>query len=107
MQTFPIIFSPVLPFSTPLMQAIIFIIYLPFENFHPDTTKFLKDNQGLLGVSMEMDAEDEVACNKDTGEKQKTLQKWSRGLLHFVRGGGHIERWNPLFRQVPRYRNYY
>ncbi|KAK3707806.1 hypothetical protein QZH41_011972, partial [Actinostola sp. cb2023] len=47
-----------------------------------------------------MDSSDtkNVPCNKDTGEKQKTLQKWSRGLLHYVRGGGHIDRWNPLFK---------
>lgn len=39
----------------------------------------------------------EPVCNKDTGAKQKSLQKWSRGLLHFVHGGGHIESWSPLF----------
>ena len=43
------------------------------------------------------DGENHDACNKDTGEKQKSLQKWSRGLLHYVRSGGHIDRWNPLF----------
>ena len=36
-------------------------------------------------------------CNKDTGDTQKVLRKWSRGLLHFVRGGGHIESWSPLY----------
>lgn len=73
------------------------IILFAVQKFHQDTTKFLEDNQGLLKVSMEMDAGEEEVCSKDTGKKQKCLQKWSRGLLHFVRGGGHIERWNPLF----------
>lgn len=36
-------------------------------------------------------------CNKDTGETQKVLRKWSRGLFHHVRGGGHIDKWNPLY----------
>jgi hypothetical protein len=36
-------------------------------------------------------------CNKDTGGKKTTLQKWSRGLHHFVRGGGIIEKFDPLF----------
>ena len=32
------------------------------------------------------------ACNKNSGEKQKSLQKWSHGLLHYVRSGGHVDR---------------
>ena len=38
-----------------------------------------------------------TACNKDTGSKQR-MQKWSRGHLFIVRGGGIIDKWNPLFR---------
>lgn len=49
-----------------------------------------------IAVSLE-DGLAEEPCNKDTGDKQKSLRKWSRGLFHFVRGGGHIERWNPLY----------
>lgn len=45
----------------------------------------------------ESDENGDAVCNKDTGESQKSLRKWSRGLLHFVRGGGHIERWCPLY----------
>lgn len=41
-------------------------------------------------------------CNKDTGDDQKVLRKWSRGLLHFVRGGGHIEKWSPLYKYVQK-----
>lgn len=40
----------------------------------------------------------ETNCNKDTGDTQKVLRKWSRGLLHFVRAGGHIEKWCPLYK---------
>ena len=36
-------------------------------------------------------------CNKDTGGKKTTLQKWSRGLHHFVRGGGIIDKFDALF----------
>ena len=32
------------------------------------------------------------ACNKDTGSKRQ-LQKW---ILFIVRGGGHIDMWQPL-----------
>lgn len=38
-----------------------------------------------------------TSCNKDTGAKQR-LQKWSRGHLFIVRGGGIIDKWNPLFK---------
>lgn len=38
-----------------------------------------------------------TTCNKDTGT-QKKLQKWTRGHLFIVRGGGHIiETWQPLY----------
>ena len=39
------------------------------------------------------------ACNKETGAKQR-LQKWSRGHLFIVRGGGIIDKWSPLFKWV-------
>ena len=57
-------------------------------------------NAGLLSMQMEakdVDTEDDDFCNKETGEKKATLQKWSRGLHHFVRGGGIIEKFDPLF----------
>ena len=38
-----------------------------------------------------------TVCNKDTGLKQR-MQKWSRGHLFIVRGGGIIDKWSPLFR---------
>ncbi len=42
--------------------------------------------------------DDSLKCNKDTGDTQRVLRKWSRGLLHFVTGGGHIEKWTPLYK---------
>ena len=42
------------------------------------------------------DEETKTACNKDTGSRKK-LQKWTRGHLFIVRGGGHIETWQPLY----------
>ena len=52
----------------------------------------------LLEDCQEDESEDEEEnCNKDTGETQKVLRKWSRGLFHHVCGGGHIDKWNPLY----------
>ena len=53
------------------------------------------------GLSSAVDHTDEdeatkTSCNKDTGGK-KTLQKWTRGHLFVVRGGGHIDTWQPLY----------
>ena len=45
----------------------------------------------------DVDTEDDDFCNKETGEKNATLQKWSRGLHHFVKGGEIIEKLDPLF----------
>ena len=38
-------------------------------------------------------------CNKDTGTR-KRIQKWSRGHFFVVRGGGHIDMWQPLYEYV-------
>ncbi len=35
----------------------------------------------------------EALCRKDTGN----LRKWSRGHQFVVRGGGHIDTWQPLY----------
>ena len=57
--------------------------------------KFLEENTGLLSADHRpVEPQD---CNKDTGNTQKAMQKWSRGLMHFVRGSGIIDSWNPLF----------
>ncbi|XP_078366040.1 uncharacterized protein LOC144650252 [Oculina patagonica] len=59
------------------------------------TEKFLSKHKGLL--TADHGVIDKENCNKDTGEKQKSLHKWSRGLMHFVRGSGFIDSWTPLF----------
>ena len=58
----------------------------------PGTAVFLSENPELLKMKMTPSGKEDDACNKDTGEKQKSLQKWWRGLLHYVRSGGHIDR---------------
>lgn len=40
---------------------------------------------------------DEQSCRKDTGET-KRMRKWSRGHQFIVRGGGHIDAWQPLYK---------
>ncbi|XP_074632163.1 uncharacterized protein LOC141890549 [Acropora palmata] len=61
------------------------------------TETFISEHNSILQDCESEEAADGVTCNKHTGENQKTLRKWSRGLLLFVRGGGHIERWSPLY----------
>ena len=38
-------------------------------------------------------------CKKNIGEP-KRLRRWSRGHQVIVRAGGHIESWQPLYKQV-------
>ncbi len=42
---------------------------------------------------------DTALCRKDTGKGTK-LRKWSRGHQFIVRGGGHIDSWQPLYKLV-------
>ena len=51
----------------------------------------------------EVDQTEEVtatktSCNKDTGQRTGTLQRWTRGTWFCVSAGGHTERWQPLYR---------
>lgn len=64
------------------------------------TAAFIASNKDLLKLDASIEAQTGDVCNKDTGGNQKCLQKWSRGLLHFVRGGGHIDSWSPLYSLV-------
>ena len=57
--------------------------------------KFLRDNKALLQFDHPPVGPED--CNKDTGGNQKSMHKWSRGLMHFVRGSGFIDSWSPLF----------
>ena len=43
--------------------------------------------------------EDAVLCRKNTGTGIR-LRKWSRGHQFIVRGGGHIDAWQPLYKFV-------
>uniref|UniRef100_A0A1X7UPD7 CxC5 like cysteine cluster associated with KDZ domain-containing protein n=1 Tax=Amphimedon queenslandica TaxID=400682 RepID=A0A1X7UPD7_AMPQE len=64
------------------------------------------DCQGTTGIidkfpNMSADLDDEdssskPSCNKETGEK-KRIQRWTRGHFFVVRGGGHIDTWQPLY----------
>lgn len=38
----------------------------------------------------------QTLCHKNIGKKQK-LRKGSRGHQFIIRGGGHIDSWQPLF----------
>ena len=38
----------------------------------------------------------QLDCNKNTGAKRQ-LQKWTRGHFFVVRGGSHIDMWQPLY----------
>ena len=56
-----------------------------------------------IGQSID-DGEEDYAtittCNKDTGGKRR-LQQWTRGVWGVwfcVRGGGHIQMWQPLYK---------
>ena len=61
------------------------------------TAKSVKAFRKLSAVLDDGEQEDSrPACNKDTGSK-KQLQKWIRGHLFIVRGGGHIDMWQPLY----------
>ena len=41
--------------------------------------------------------DEERLCRKDTGLSAR-LRKWSRGHQFIVRGGGHIDTWQPLYK---------
>ena len=64
--------------------------------FFPGTESLISKHHSLL-QECESDENDDAVCNKDTGESQRSLRKWSCGILHFVRGRGHIERSFPLY----------
>ena len=64
----------------------VFQLYMIRE--HPDIP-------AIIDYTDEDDAS-KTECNKDTGTRKK-LQKWTRGHLFIVRGGGHIDSWQPLY----------
>ena len=45
-----------------------------------------------------IDEDEEVTiCHKNIGQGSR-LRKWSRGHQFVVRGGGHIDTWQPLYK---------
>ncbi|XP_068679649.1 uncharacterized protein [Montipora foliosa] len=59
---------------------------------------FIEREHGALTALLQDCLEPQpTSCNKETGGKQR-LQKWSRGHLFIVRGGGIIDKWSPLFK---------
>ncbi|XP_064381941.1 uncharacterized protein LOC135330880 [Halichondria panicea] len=60
-------------------------------------TAALIEKHPELVQSTVYDDPNERVCRKDTG-KSKRLRKWSRGHQFVIRGGGHIDTWQPLYR---------
>ena len=62
------------------------------------TADLINSHPDIVAVSEMEDSQTEL-CQKDTGSAYK-LRRWSRGHQFIVRGGGHIEFWQPLFKYV-------
>ena len=56
----------------------------------------INEHPSLVHDMMQTDPSDTL-CRKDIGKAQR-LRKWSRGHQFIVRGGGHIDAWQPLYR---------
>ena len=54
-------------------------------------------NHPALSLNLEVD---DTLCRKELGDRKMKLRKWSRGHQFIVRGGGHIDTWQPLYRLV-------
>ena len=68
--------------------------------FQLGNTEFIeKEADAVNSILHDCFETEPTACNKETGAKQR-LQKWSRGHLFIVRGGGIIDKWSPLFKWV-------
>ena len=62
------------------------------------TSTLIANHPELVFSAVLSDKSDPI-CRKDTG-KTKHLRKWSRGHQFIVRGGGHIDTWQPLYRYI-------
>lgn len=58
--------------------------------------KLLQEHPDLMGAAV---LTEDILCKKNTGNP-KRLRKWSRGHQFIVRGGGHIDTWQPLYQSV-------
>ena len=61
---------------------------------HAGISQLVSDPE-LLSVAT-LSKESEELCCKDTGSRK--LRKWLRGHQFIVRGGGHIDAWQPLYK---------
>lgn len=68
----------------------------PNENPFYVGTAHLVDEHPAIAKGTTVDT-GEAFCYKDTGRSGK-LRKWSRGHQFIVRGGGHIDSWQPLYK---------
>lgn len=76
------------------------ILYYVHTLSHPGTNSSIETFADFVRA---VDQTEEVTatktlCNKDTGQRTGTLQRWTRGTWFCVSAGGHIERWQPLYR---------
>ena len=55
------------------------------------TANLIKDFPALADGTAE-----DLVCSKNTGNHTR-MRKWSRGHQFIVRGGGHIDNWQPLY----------
>ncbi len=60
-------------------------------------TDFIEEQEAVTTILDDCVETEPTVCNKETGGKQR-LQKWSRGHLFIVQGGGIIDKWSPLFK---------
>lgn len=65
---------------------------------HTGTSILIQEHPELIEGAIFSDPT-EQQCKKNVG-RTKTLRKWSRGHQFIVRGGGHIDTWQPLYRFV-------
>jgi len=69
---------------------------LKFDGHIGTSSLFTSYPQLVRELDKENELDSKPACNKDIGV-QKRMQKWSRGHLFIVRGGGHIDMWQPIY----------
>ena len=71
---------------------------VPVSSLNVGTAPLLAQHPSLLHETALLSPTDKL-CRKDIGQS-KRLRKWSRGHQFVVRGGGHIDAWQPLYRYV-------
>ena len=62
------------------------------------TATLIESHPELLQNAVYSD-ESETICRKNIGQAKK-LRKWSRGHQFVIRGGGHIDAFQPLYRYI-------